>query len=88
MTWISIRYSNNILLLVKHVDLFVFPQSRHFMIVDVDNRPVSLTQKSCLALIHTSQSEDGKYLLLDAPDMPTLRVPLHEPMTGDVINTR
>ncbi|XP_072049430.1 mitochondrial amidoxime-reducing component 1-like [Amphiura filiformis] len=61
---------------------------RHYIIVDGENRFVTMRQKSGLALLRTSQSDDGKYLLLDAPHMPTLRVPLNVPVTNDVIQFR
>ncbi|XP_072032466.1 mitochondrial amidoxime reducing component 2-like isoform X2 [Amphiura filiformis] len=42
-----------------------------------------MRQRSALALIRTSISDDGKYLLLDAPDMPTVKVPLGVKVTDD-----
>lgn len=58
---------------------------RHYIILDNENNMVTMRQKNALALIQASPSEDLKYLQLDAPDMPTCNVPLHESLTDEVL---
>ncbi|XP_072047611.1 mitochondrial amidoxime reducing component 2-like [Amphiura filiformis] len=61
---------------------------RHYVILNDNNSVVSLRQENAIALIHPSQSEDGKSLQLDAPGMPTVKFPLHQAITNDVIHFR
>ncbi|XP_077993892.1 mitochondrial amidoxime-reducing component 1-like [Glandiceps talaboti] len=49
-------------------------KDRHWMIIDEENRFISIRHESKMVLISTSLSNDNKYLLLDAPGMSTLQV--------------
>ncbi|XP_072047610.1 mitochondrial amidoxime reducing component 2-like [Amphiura filiformis] len=61
---------------------------RHYVILDENNSLVSMRQDRALAFIHPNQSEGGKSLQLDAPGMPTVKFPLHQAITNDVIHFR
>ncbi|XP_077979360.1 mitochondrial amidoxime-reducing component 1-like [Glandiceps talaboti] len=49
---------------------------RHWMILDGEDRFMTIRHDPRMVLISTSVTSDGKYLLLDAPDMTTLQVPV------------
>ncbi|XP_002739129.1 mitochondrial amidoxime-reducing component 1-like [Saccoglossus kowalevskii] len=49
---------------------------RHWMIVDGENRLLTISSQPTMALITPSLSEDNKYFELNAPNMTTLRVPI------------
>ncbi|XP_078001191.1 mitochondrial amidoxime reducing component 2-like [Glandiceps talaboti] len=52
-------------------------KDRNWMVVNADNVFTTIRQEPRMALIQPSLSEDEKYLQLDAPNMPTLKVPLN-----------
>ncbi|XP_077993893.1 mitochondrial amidoxime-reducing component 1-like [Glandiceps talaboti] len=49
-------------------------KDRHWMILNDENRLISIRHESKMVLISTSLSNDNNYLLLDAPGMSTLQV--------------
>ncbi|XP_072046684.1 mitochondrial amidoxime reducing component 2-like [Amphiura filiformis] len=61
---------------------------RHYVILDENKSLVTTRQFGAIALIHPSQSDYGKSLQLDAPGMPTIKFPLHQAITNDVIHFR
>ncbi|XP_070566217.1 mitochondrial amidoxime-reducing component 1-like [Ptychodera flava] len=67
-------------------------KDRHWLIINGENTFVTGRQQPRMILITPSLSEDGRYLLLDAPEMTTLKVPIDasEISEGDpkILDTR
>ncbi|XP_070566214.1 mitochondrial amidoxime-reducing component 1-like [Ptychodera flava] len=65
---------------------------RHWLVVDEENQMTTIRKQKSMILITPSLSEDGRYLLLDAPEMTTLKVPIDvsEVSEGDpkIVDTR
>ncbi|XP_002735772.1 mitochondrial amidoxime-reducing component 1-like [Saccoglossus kowalevskii] len=52
-------------------------KDRHWMVVNADNVFITARQEPRMVLIKTALSDDEKYLQLDAPGMPTLKIPIN-----------
>ncbi|XP_077979100.1 mitochondrial amidoxime-reducing component 1-like [Glandiceps talaboti] len=51
-------------------------KDRHWMILNEDNRFRTISHEPSMVLIAPSLSENGDFLLLDAPNMSTLQIPI------------
>ncbi|XP_070565573.1 mitochondrial amidoxime-reducing component 1-like [Ptychodera flava] len=67
-------------------------KDRHWMILNEEDRFQSMSHEPTMVLITPSLSEDSRYLILNAPNMPSLKIPidLNEIPVGErqVIETR
>ncbi|XP_041467593.1 mitochondrial amidoxime reducing component 2-like [Lytechinus variegatus] len=61
---------------------------RSFLVIDANKDSVSRIRQPSLALVAPSLSADMQSLLINAPGMPTLTVPLHGDQNGRIYNSR